>query len=61
MIVFELLGKEATNDWATRGTETRIGLYSTVERAAAKIEEIKGEHAWHQDWDSFRVVPVEVN
>ena len=61
MIVFELLAKEATNDWATRGTETRIGLYSTAERAAAKIEAIKSEHAWHMDWDSFRVVPVEVN
>ncbi len=61
MIVFELLAKEATNDWATRGTETRIGLYSTVERAATKIEEIKEEQHWRMDWDSFRVVPVEVN
>lgn len=32
-----------------------------LDEALAKIEEIKGEKFWHQDWDSFRVVPVEVN
>lgn len=60
MTVFELLGKEATNDWANRGEEYRIGLYSTAKKAAAKIEAIKQEKSWHMDWDSFRVVPVEV-
>ncbi len=61
MIVFELLAKEATNDWANRGEEYRIGLYSTAEKAEEKIKEIKKGKDWHMDWFSFRVVPVEVN
>jgi hypothetical protein len=60
MTVFELLAREATNTWASRGSETRIGLYSTAEKAEAKIEEIKQEKSWYMDWESFRVVPVEV-
>jgi hypothetical protein len=60
MTVFELLGTSAWNDWASRGGETRIGLFSTVEKAEAKIKEMKKDKEWKMSWSSFRVVPVMV-
>lgn len=60
MTVFELLAKNASNDWASRGSESRIGLFSTSEKAEEKIEEIKQEINWRMDWSSFRIVKVEV-
>lgn len=58
MTVFELLATSAWIDWGSRRPETRIGLFTTVEKAEAKIEEIKADKEWHMSWDSFRVVPV---
>jgi hypothetical protein len=60
MIVFELLATSAWIDWASRGSETRIGLFSTAEKAEAKIEEMKQDKEWKMSWDSFRVVAVKV-
>jgi len=41
MTVFELMATSAWNDWASRGSDTRIGLFSTAEKAEAKIKELK--------------------
>jgi hypothetical protein len=60
MTVFELLGTSAWIDWASRGSETRIGLFSTVEKAEAKIAEMKKDKEWKMSWDSFRIIPVHV-
>lgn len=60
MTVFELLAMSAWNDWASRDGETRIGLFSTVEKAEAKIKEMKKDKEWKMSWSSFRVVPVMV-
>ena len=58
MTVFELLATSAWIDWASRGGESRIGLFSTAEKAEAKIKEIKKNKEWHMSWESFRIVPV---
>lgn len=60
MIVFELIGTGTWIDWGSRGTETHLGLFSTAEKAEAKIQEIKQDKEWKMRWDSFRVVEVEV-
>lgn len=60
MTIFELLGTSAWTDWASRGDETRIGLFSTAEKAEAKIKEIKKNKEWKMEWSSFRIVEVEV-
>lgn len=60
MTVFELLATSAWIDWSSRGSETRIGLFSTVEKAEAKIKEMKKDKEWKMSWDSFRIVEVEV-
>ena len=60
MTVFELLATSAWIDWGSRGGETRIGLFSTAEKAEEKIKEMKKDKEWKMSWDSFRVVPVNV-
>jgi hypothetical protein len=60
MVVYELSGTEASNDWASRGQTVRIGLYSTPEKAQAKIDSIKKDKRWRMDWTEFTVSPVEV-
>ena len=60
MTVFELLGTSAWIDWASRGSETRIALFSTAEKAEAKIAEMKKDKEWKMSWSSFRIVPVNV-
>jgi hypothetical protein len=60
MTVFELMATSAWNDWTARGGDTRIGLFSTAEKAEAKIKEIKKDKHWRMSWDSFRVDEVEV-
>ena len=58
MTVFELLATSAWIDWSSRGSETRVGLFSTVEKAEDKIKEMKKDKEWKMSWDSFRIVPV---
>jgi len=60
MTLFELLGSENSFDWATRDREVRIGLFSTAEKAEAKIKEIKKNKEWKMSWSSFRVIEVKV-
>lgn len=60
MTVFELVGTSAWIDWASRGSESRIGLFSTAEKAEAKIREIKKDKDWRMGWDSFRIIEVKV-
>lgn len=60
MTVFELLATSAWIDWSSRGGETRIGLFSTLEKAHAKIGEMKQDREWKMSWDSFRIVEIEV-
>ena len=60
MTVFELIGTGAWIAWGSRGTETRLGLFSTVEKAEAKIEEMKQNKEWKMRWESFHVVAVNV-
>jgi hypothetical protein len=60
MTVFELLGASAWIDWASRGSETRIGLFSTAEKTEEKIKEMKKDKEWKMSWDSFRVIAVNV-
>lgn len=60
MTVFELLATSAWIDWASRNGEDRIGLFSTVEKAEAKIKEIKKDKNWKMSWKSFRIVEVEI-
>lgn len=60
MTVFELLGTSAWLRWASRSGEDRLGLFSTLEKAEAKIEEIKKDKNWKMSWDSFRIVEVKV-
>jgi tRNA A37 threonylcarbamoyladenosine synthetase subunit TsaC/SUA5/YrdC len=56
MTVFELM---ATSAWNV-GTDTRIGLFCTAEKAEAKIREIKKDKEWKRSWTSFRVDEVNV-
>lgn len=58
MTVFELLATSAWTDWASRGSETRIGLFSTAEKAEAKIATMKKDKEWKMSWDSFRIAEV---
>ena len=60
MTVFELLGTETSFDWATRGREIRIGLFSSADKAEAKIKEIKKDKNWKMSWSFFRVIEVKV-
>jgi hypothetical protein len=60
MTVFELLGTSVWIDWISLGSETRIGLFSTAEKAEAKIKEMKKDKEWKMSWHSFRVIAVNV-
>lgn len=60
MTVFELLGTSAWIDWASRSGEDRLGLFSTAEKAEAKIKEIKKDKNWKMSWNSFRIIEVNV-
>jgi hypothetical protein len=60
MQVFELMGTAASDDWASRGVEKRLGLFSSAQKAEDKIESIKQGKEWKMDWSSFRVVESEV-
>jgi hypothetical protein len=60
MTVFELIGTSAWIDWASRGQPIRIGLFSTREKAEAKIKEIKRDKRWKMSWSSLDIHVVEV-
>lgn len=61
MTVFELVGKTASIDWASRGETVGLGLFTSREKAIARIAEIKTDQEWYMEWeDCFEVVGVEV-
>ncbi|MGA1292488.1 MAG: hypothetical protein ACO3X4_05565 [Pelagibacteraceae bacterium] len=60
MTVFELVGLTAWIDWASRGTPERLGLFTSREKAEAKIAEIKSRSDWRMEWSDFDINEVEV-
>ena len=58
MSVFELIGYST---WVVGvGGEHRIGMFSTYDKAEAKIKEIKGDKEWKMSWDGFNIFEVKV-
>jgi hypothetical protein len=58
MSVFELIGYSA---WVVGvGGEHRIGMFSTYDKAEAKIKEIRKQKSWKDSWTSFNIHEVEV-
>jgi hypothetical protein len=60
MTVFELVGLTAWIDWADRGTPERLGVFTSREKAEAKIEEIKTRKNWRMEWSDFDINELEV-
>ena len=60
MTVFELIGITSWTDWASRGNPERLGMFTTREKAEAKIEKIKARSEWRMDWSDFKINEVEV-
>jgi hypothetical protein len=60
MTVFELVGLTAWIDWESRGTPERLGLFTSREKAEAKIAEIKSRSDWRMEWSDFDINEVEV-
>jgi hypothetical protein len=60
MTVFELVGLTAWIDWESRGTPEQLGLFTSREKAEAKIAEIKSRSDWRMEWSDFDINEVEV-
>lgn len=60
MTVYELIATSASNDWASRGEDSRIGFYTTRDKAEARIEEIKKDKEWRMSWAAFNIREVTV-
>lgn len=60
MTVYELIGRTASIDWATRSSPTRIGLFSSRKKAEARVQELKLNEEWKMDWDGFGINKVYV-
>lgn len=61
MTVFELIGIAAAIDWASApSTRQRLGLFSTREKAEARIVKIKENPEWRMDWDGFEIKEMEI-
>lgn len=60
MTIFELVADSAWNDWASRSSPTRIGLFSSREKAEAKIKEMKRDKEWKMSWNGFNINEVNV-
>ena len=60
MTVFELVGLTSWIDWATGGKPERLGLFSTMEKAEAKIALIKADKVWKMEWSDFDINEVKV-
>ena len=58
MTVFEIVA----DDWSSRSDPKRIGigLFSTYDKAEAKIKEIKNDEEWMLCWSNIRVHPLNV-
>ena len=60
MTVFQLNGWTARIDWASTSERKSLGLFSSREKAQARIEDIKLDRNWHMDWSGFEISEVEV-
>ena len=60
MTIFEVVADSAWIDWGHRGTQTRIGLFSTRDKAEAKIKEMKRDKEWKMSWSDIRINEVNV-
>ena len=60
MIIFEVVADSAWNDWGHRGTQTRIGLFSTRDKAEAKIKDMKRDKEWKMSWSAINIHELNV-
>jgi hypothetical protein len=60
MTVFEVVADSAWNDWASRSNPTRIGLFTSRDKAEAKIKEMKRDKEWKMSWSGIGINEVEV-
>ncbi len=60
MTVFEVVADSAWNDWASRSSATRIGLFASRDKAEAKIKEMKRDKEWKMSWSGIGINEVEV-
>ena len=60
MTIFEVVADSAWNDWASRSSPTRIGLFTTRDKAEAKIKEMKRDKEWKMSWSDIRINEVKV-
>lgn len=56
MIVYQLKGIVAQNDWATRPESQDLGLFISEELAQQLVDEVKSRPDWRMDWDDFEIV-----
>jgi hypothetical protein len=61
MTVFEVTAVSAWNDWSSRGSDTRIGLFGSLEKAEARVKEMKKDKEWKMSWSSININAVKVN
>ena len=60
MTIFEVVADSAWNDWASRSGPRRIGLFTTRDKAEAKIKEMKRDKEWKMSWSDIRINEVNV-
>ena len=60
MTIYEVIGMTSWIDWAESGKPERLGVFTSRERAEAKIEKIKERSDWKMEWSDFDINEVEV-
>ena len=55
MTIFEVVADSAWIDWGHRGTQTRIALFSTRDKAEAKIKDMKRDKEWKMSWSGISI------
>jgi len=55
MTIFEVVADSAWNDWASRSEPKRIGLFSTRDKAEAKIKDMKRDKEWKMSWSGISI------
>lgn len=56
MVVYQIKGIPAQNDWASRPVEQDLGLFVSEELAQELIDKVKSKPHWRMDWEDFRIV-----
>ena len=60
MTIFEVVANSAWIDWASRSNPTRIGLFTTRDKAEEKIKEMKRDKEWKMSWSAIDVHELNV-